>query len=354
MSTPSLPVTQGPAVTAAANTYTDLKGLAAIKKDANSPQAVHALAQQVDALFLQMMLKSMREAGAEEEGEPDSNAMGMYKDLYDKQISLTLSEHGGLGIGALLTRQMAIAANAAAGGAGGAAAAGGGSGAGKSGVGSGAVVPAGSTVPAAGAAASADAARPAQSLPPVPPSALPAAVAPITDNRHGPQTSIGLADSASQFVNAVLPTIRAAAAALGVNPLGLLAQAALETGWGKRMARTVEGAPSLNMFGIKADDRWGGARATANTVEFSGGIATKRQTAFRAYASIADSVSDFAHLLGNSPRYRQVLAAGGNAQAYVNSIGRSGYATDPEYGNKLNEILNGSTLRAALGGSIPL
>jgi flagellar protein FlgJ len=154
--------------------------------------------------------------------------------------------------------------------------------------------------------------------------------------------------SASQFVSQVLPTITRAAQALGVSPLGMLAQAALETGWGTRMARTAEGAPSLNVFGIKADDNWEGARASASTVEFSAGVATQQHTAFRAYGSIEESVNDFANLLKGSPRYRQTVAAGGNAQAYVNSIGQSGYATDPEYTHKLNEILNGGTLRMAL------
>jgi len=306
----TIPIAQSPA-TAAANTYTDLKGLAAIKKDPNSPQAIHALAQQVDALFLQMMLKSMREAGAEE-GEPDSNAMGMYQDLYDKQISLTLSQHGGIGIGALLTRQIEQQA-----------------------------------------AAAKQAAAPASTAPqPTPAGAsAPPAVPPSGDTGSRPQAGAVTAESASEFVKAVLPSIRAAAAALGVSPLGMLAQAALETGWGHRMARTADGAPSLNLFGVKADPAWNGARATANTVEFSGGVATQRQAAFRVYGSIADSVSDFAGLLLRSPRYARALAVGGDAQDYVKSIGQSGYATDPGYADKLHEILNGSTLRAALRGS---
>ena len=326
MATPLTSAIPAPAATAAANNYTDLKGLAALKKDSNSPQAIHALAQQVDALFLQMMLKSMREAGAEA-GEPDSNAMGMYQDLYDKQISLTLSQHGGLGLGTLLTRQLesAAAGKLTAAQTGGAA---------------GAVIK-----PTAGAAGAAEK-----------PPATPAAPPPISDAGRGPQTPRGAdpADSASDFVRAVLPNIRAAAVALGVSPLGLLAQAALETGWGTRMARTADGAPSLNLFGIKADEHWGGARATANTLEFSGGVATQRQTAFRAYGSIADSVNDFARLLRTSPRYTEAVAQGGSAQAYVKSIGQSGYATDPDYAAKLNDILHGSTLRAALGQSTTL
>jgi flagellar protein FlgJ len=299
MAAPLQPLAPMPAATSSANTYTDLSGLAALKKDANSPQAIRAVAQQVDALFLQMMLKSMRDASTDG-GQSESNEMGMYYDMFDKQIALTLSQHQGLGLGALVTRQMAAAAAAAA-------------------------------APATPAPAT---------------SAAPAR--PQTDSNAAPATSATMLQSATQFVSEVLPTIRSAAQALGVSPLGMLAQAALETGWGKRMPRTADGSPSLNMFGIKADENWDGARASASTVEFSGGVATQRHTAFRAYGSIEESVSDFANLLQSSPRYRNAVATGANAQAYINSIGKSGYATDPEYGNKLNEILNGSTLRLAL------
>ena len=114
------------------------------------------------------------------------------------------------------------------------------------------------------------------------------------------------------------------------------------------MPRTADGSPSLNIFGVKAGGEWSGARAVADTVEFSGGVATPRRTAFRAYGSIEESVRDFAHLLSNSPRYREAISAGGDAQAYIRSIATSGYATDPDYGVKLNQILNGNTLRAAL------
>jgi flagellar protein FlgJ len=284
-----------------ANTYSDPNGLAALKKDPNSPAALHAVAQQVDALFLQMMLKSMRDANAAAGGE-DSNEMGMYQDMFDKQIALTMSQHQDLGLGSLLTRQ--IAARAAAGGA--------------------------TAVPSDEHAAP----RPA----PPPTTVQPATSAPPTS----------MTQIAGEFVDQVLPSIRTAAQALGLDPLVLLAQAALETGWGKRMARTADGNPSLNLFGIKADDTWAGARAAANTVEYSGGVATQRQATFRAYGSIEESVNDFATLLKNSPRYRHAAAAGPDAQAYVAGIGRSGYATDPEYATKLSDILHGSTLRAAV------
>ena len=222
----------------------------------------------------------------------------MYQDMFDKQVALTISQHQDLGIGAMLKRQLS---------------------GGKPATPAGAAAPkSGQPPPAAGAQTSAAASAPAA------------------------------AQSPGEFVNQVMPTIRRAASALGLNPLGLLAQAALETGWGQRMPRTADGSPSFNMFGIKAGDSWTGARATADTMEFSNGVATPRRTAFRAYGSIEDSVNDFANLLRNSPRYRDAVAAGNDTQAYVDGIGKSGYATDPEYANKLSQILNSDTLRAAL------
>ncbi len=118
---PLSPVPAAPA--AAANTYTDVNALAALKKDPNSPAAIKAVAQQVDALFLQMMLKSMRDANAEV-GEPESNEMGMYQDMFDKQIALQLSQRQGLGLGAQLTRQLSAQAAAQSTGAAGQAASG--------------------------------------------------------------------------------------------------------------------------------------------------------------------------------------------------------------------------------------
>jgi len=291
----------------AASTYTDLGGLAALKNAPSSPETVRAVSQQVEALFLQMMLKSMRDATAAD--EPDSNETSMYQDMFDKQVALTLSKHQDLGIARLFERQLG-----------------------------------GKQSPAEGPPVTAP-------LPRTEAAAAPRQAGADGDVAGRAQASAAdstSAERAAQFVGEVLPTIRSAALALGINPLGLLAQAALETGWGQRMPRTADGSPSLNMFGIKAGEDWRGARAVADTVEFSDGVASQRRTAFRAYGSIEESVSDFANLLSNSPRYRDAIAAGGSAQAYIQGIAKSGYATDPEYGNKLNQILNSSTLRAAL------
>jgi flagellar protein FlgJ len=277
---------------AAATTYTDVNGLAALKRDPNSPQAINAVAQQVEALFLQMMLKSMRDATAAE--ETDSNEMGMYHDMFDKQVALSISQHADLGIARLLKRQLG-----------------------------------GKPAPAALKMGGSD------RTPTIP--ALPTAA---------------IAHTPAEFVNRVMPSIRRAAERLGVDPSGMLAQAALETGWGQRMPRNADGSPSHNLFGIKAGDEWRGARATADTIEVVNGVATPHRTSFRAYGSVEESINDFASLLKNSPRYRDVIAAGRDAGAYVASMGKSGYATDPEYGNKLNQILRGDTLTAALSARI--
>jgi peptidoglycan hydrolase FlgJ len=291
---PTLALPASPVDTSAATTYTDINGLAALKKDPTSPQAISAVAEQVEALFLQMMLKSMRDATT---GDDTSNEMGMYQDMFDKQVALTMSQHQDLGIGRLLKRQLSGKPSPAAPKTAGAT---------------------DGTESAAGGIASAGG------------------------------TAAALAQTPAEFVDKVLPSIRRAASALGVNPMGLLAQAALETGWGQRMPRNADGSASLNIFGVKAGEEWTGARATADTLEFSNGVATPRRSAFRAYGSIEESVNDFAGLLKDSARYRGAVAAGGDAQAYIQSIGKSGYATDPEYANKLNQILNSATFREAL------
>jgi len=315
LSTSLSPTSAAPEASTQANTYTDLNALASLKNAPASAATIKAVSEQVEALFLQMMLKSMRDAG-EASGEPTSNETGMYQDMFDKQVALTLSKRQDLGIARLFERQLGTKAAD-----------------GKSrGLKNLGAAP-------AGAASSSQ-------LKPLPKGAQP-------DSRDGaaPPTGANLSEQAD-FVQQVLPPIRQAAAALGVNPLGLLAQAALETGWGQRMPRTAEGNSSLNLFGVKADSDWNGARAVADTVEVSGGVAKQTRAAFRAYGSIEESVGDFARLLANSPRYREAVAAGGSAQAYVQSIAKAGYATDPEYANKLNGLLNSGTLQAALGARL--
>jgi flagellar protein FlgJ len=303
----------------AATTYTDVNGLASLKRDPNSPEALEGVAKQVEALFLQMMLKSMRDANDSVNG--GSSEMSTYQDLFDKQVSLSISQHADLGIARMLKKNMA----------------------GKSSAAGGKSLPLG-TAPAAPAMAS-----------PAPGGAANAGAAPTgapTGTSAAPPTSNNLGQSAADFVNRLMPSVRRAAGALGLNPEALMAQAALETGWGQRMPRNADGSSSNNLFGIKAGADWAGARASSETMEVVNGVATPRRAAFRAYGSIDESVHDFASLLKSSPRYRDALAAGTDARAYVAQIGKAGYATDPDYANKLNQILDGGTIQSALTARI--
>lgn len=309
-----------------ASHYGDLGALQSLKSAPRSPQAIHAVAEQVDALFLQMMLKSMREA-ARDLGDHESEQLGMYQGMFDDQIALAVSERGGLGLGALVARQLEAQQGTI-------------DTSGVAGVRALPLEPGTTGLPAPRMAEPAAETGPIASSSTV--SSSTAASPSVAD--AGPPTP----QAAAQFVGAVLPAIQVAARSLGVNPIGLLAQAVLETGWGRRMARTADGSPSFNLFGIKAGDRWTGARVVAPTIEFRDGIATARHAAFRAYRSVADSVADFANLLRESPRYRAALSAGEDVHAYIQGIASAGYATDPGYASKLAGIVRSDVFRNAL------
>jgi flagellar protein FlgJ len=234
--TPPSSIPLSPAAVAPdAGTYTDLNGLSALKNAPTSPATIKAVSQQVEALFLQMMLKSMRDATDAEGGGTTSNETGMYQDMFDKQVALTLSKRQDLGIARLFERQLG-----------------------------------GKTAPAPAGNGSAIPLRPGQTR------------AEAEGGRPSAQSTAAAGEHAAAFVQSVMPTIQRAAQALGVNPLGMLAQAALETGWGKRMPRTADGAPSLNLFGVKAGDGWNGARAVADTVEVPTGRSRTASTISRA------------------------------------------------------------------------
>ncbi|MFO1467548.1 MAG: flagellar assembly peptidoglycan hydrolase FlgJ [Steroidobacteraceae bacterium] len=302
----------------AGQSYTDIRGLEALKGDPHSPKAVAAVAQQLEAMFLQMMLKSMREASLGD-GIFDSDQGKMYQDMFDKQIALDMSRHQQLGISELLMRQLAGKSGQQGGGLPGDAPSAG--------------------VPAAG----------------VPVGVLPTGSAtPVTATPPGigdlqGRTTRGIASEAdaAEFTRQVLPAIRQAARRLGVDARALLAQAALETGWGQRVPRNADGASSFNLFGIKAGASWNGARTTAATLEFDGLVARRTNASFRVYGSIEESVNDFAQLLAGSPRYSQALSQGADGPAFIRALAGAGYATDPEYASKVNRIQASDRIRSA-------
>jgi flagellar protein FlgJ len=149
---------------------------------------------------------------------------------------------------------------------------------------------------------------------------------------------------AAAFVRQHTAAAERAAARTGVPAAFMISQAALETGWGRKEIRHADGAPSFNLFGIKAGANWKGPVAEVMTTEYVNGRPQRVMARFRAYGSYAESFADYAKLIGESPRYQSVLAEGGSAAGFAKSLQRAGYATDPQYAAKLTGVIN-TTLR---------
>jgi peptidoglycan hydrolase FlgJ len=302
----------GNAAAQSLSTWTDLSGFSALRHQAESDQSatLPAVAKQFESMFTQMLLKSMRDANF---GDPlfESQAGDEWQDMYDQQLSLNLSQHGkGLGIADMLVRQLG----------------------GHNGQGgdhkTGAVDPS--------AAGLVDGWK--QRL---------YAVADATRSA-GRAAMSWLPADAEAFVRELAPQASIVAKELGLSLRTVLAQAALETQWGKHMPTHSDGSSSFNLFGIKAGGGWGGARVNVPTVEYEGGIAVRKQAQFRSYKSTADSLADYADLIGNDPRYAQARGHGDDVMGYARALIEGGYATDPEYAGKVAAIANSSLMRQAL------
>lgn len=151
--------------------------------------------------------------------------------------------------------------------------------------------------------------------------------------------------SPEEFVQYVLPYAEKAANDLGVSPLVLVAQAALETGWGKAVTRHPDGSSSFSLFNIKADKRWGGDHVVKSTLEYNNGFAKHEKAAFRSYDSYADSFSDYVDFLRTNSRYVNALDNQGDDALFIKDLHKAGYATDPEYANKILDILNRQSIQ---------
>ncbi|WP_184743566.1 MULTISPECIES: flagellar assembly peptidoglycan hydrolase FlgJ [unclassified Pseudomonas] len=144
--------------------------------------------------------------------------------------------------------------------------------------------------------------------------------------------------SQDEFVATMLPMAEAAAARIGVDPKYLVAQAALETGWGKSVMRAEDGSSSHNLFGIKAGQSWQGGQARAITSEFRDGAMVKETAQFRSYDSYQDSFHDLVTLLQSNDRYKEVVKSADNPEQFVRELQKAGYATDPAYASKISQI----------------
>jgi flagellar protein FlgJ len=155
-----------------------------------------------------------------------------------------------------------------------------------------------------------------------------AAVQPTGDSK------VATPEERDHFISTLLPQATEAAQKLGVDPHSLIAQAALETGWG----RSQPGGDSHNLFGIKAGPNWNGASVQANTQEFDGAVGTREIASFRAYGSPRESVEDYVRVIRDNPRFADAMNTGSDIHAFANALQRGGYATDPDYARKLAAV----------------
>lgn len=317
---------------------------------------IDRVARDMEGLFAQMMIRQMREAMPADSLFP--GAAGQFRSLHDEQLAKTLTQGRGLGLAPMIARQLSQQASAAE------------------------ATPAGGQgplplspanralrlLPLEGYARPLPAVRPEA---PPPAGALPARPANATARtnwipaeavprlqpavRHEPAVaakaapagSVGTNPRVEAFVREVWPHAQRVARELGVDPRAIVAQAALETGWG-RSTLSGAGGKGHNYFGIKATGSWRGERVEASTLEYGEGGFRSERAAFRAYGGAEQSFADYAALLKRSPRYAGALGRGSDIRGFAEALQRGGYATDPAYARKIEAIATGPTLERAL------
>jgi len=248
-------------------------------------QALKAAAQQFESVFLNMMLKSMREA-TPQDGMFDSEQTRMFTGMLDQQLAQSMASRG-VGLADIMVRQLR-----------------------------GQMTEEGT-----------------QKVGPQSSIAAPQFLMGALPSAYGENIQ-------QDFVNRMLPFAMQASQTNGVPPQLMLGQAALESGWGKREIRMADGSNSYNLFGIKANADWNGKIAEVMTTEYKNGVPSKQVEKFRAYSSYAEAFKDYADLLGNNPRYAAVLRQGGDVAGMAQALQKAGYATDPKYADKLVSVMD--------------
>jgi len=302
--------------------YTDLNGLKRLKSSArkDAQTALPEVARQFEAVMISMMIKNLRKTGME---DPifKSQAMDSYRDMYDQQLGMELSKGRGIGLAESIVRQMQAQVG---------------------------------------------------QKPPEIESHQPKELK-LPDRRQFPDHDSSKAKidaqiknvpvksdvivkdivsefkSPEQFVQKLWPMAEKTAKKLGVSPEIILSQAALETGWGKYVI-TQGDKSSFNLFNIKAEQNWQGMKMAKVSMEYIHGQPVQQTSDFRAYNSFAQSFDDYANLIKNSPRYNAYFKdidtetrkpeQSLHNDSYIRALHKAGYATDPDYANKVLRVLN--------------
>lgn len=290
----------------------DLKKLTKI--EGSSDEALRSASKQVESMFLQMMLKSMRNASLGS-GPFDNEQTKLIQGLYDQQLASDLAQSKGVGLADVLFRQL---------------------GGGRSKEGGDAVSPGAANIPF-------------QAIPKATVAESAAQSAKMNETIAAARNSgRRVPEHVREFVADIWPYAHAASRATGIPAHFMVAQAALETGWGTKQLKNADGSPSYNLFNIKAGSSWNGPTTAQKAVsEFESGGWQSHRAAFRSYGGWGEAFADYAKLLIDNPRYAKVLGSE-DAAGFAQGLKNAGYATDPSYADKLVRIIGGNTLKNAL------
>lgn len=298
----------------------DFHGLNQLRQSAlntgNDAATLHQVAAQFESLFTTMMLKSMRQASLAG-GIFDSNHSKTYRDMADQQLAMDLSKRGGLGLQDVIIRQLGGEVR--------------------------------SDIPTGGQSFSFDTVTVRQDLRRMV-KTIHEKGDKLSEEPISSVDSSGLSAiptrfrSPEDFVEKLWPLAQQAADKLSTTPEVILSQAALETGWGRYVLKDSEGQSSFNLFNIKADNSWDGDFIAKNALEYRNGKPIAEQSRFRAYQGYQQSFDDYVSFLQSQPRYKEALTHVGRPETFVEKLHEAGYATDPQYANKIKRIMNGDTL----------
>jgi flagellar protein FlgJ len=308
------------------NNVHDLSGLDSLRQASHNAEtkdeALMQAAQQFESIFMHMLIKSMRKAEdvLASDSPFNSNYTKFYRDMYDQQIASDMSSKGALGLADLIYKQL--------------------------GGGDKNYLPASlmkenklsDWLASKGVSENNN-----NSIEDTADVASVSATEAVSDDQASNQRQSWF-DTPKEFLESLWPYAKQAAKAIGVAPYGLLAQAALETGWGKKVLASEQGGSSHNLFNIKADQRWSGDKVSVNSLEFEQGLPVQRRSDFRSYNSFADSFNDYANFVKQSGRYKDAVANASDTEAYFTELHKAGYATDPDYVQKIKNVITGEDM----------
>jgi len=315
--------------------YNDFSSLSRLRVDArkDGEAALKEVAKQFESVFVQMMIKSMREASVPLQGELfHSNQSKAYTDMYDKQLGLELTKGNGIGLADVIVRQLSkpqsaenkteqlsqdISIN---------------------------------QLPVFNP-------KPEKTEEIIGTNNIRRTTESVSVNKLNHDFNLDVTETTrsphwntpEDFIRDSWPHAQRAGKELGVDPRVILAQSALETGWGKKVHATDSGESSYSLFGIKANNGWQGKTVNFSTLEFESGSMKRETASFRAYDSLSDAYQDYVYFLKDNPRYTDVFKAESSAE-FSKALQQSGYATDPEYANKIERIRNGGLMNDVLSG----